>query len=508
MKRGKRIISTMLAVVLAAVLLPVLPAAKVRAEEGKSLPQIRLSVGNGQTTPQYKAGEKIALSVKIENQGQAAAKNVRIAPVIDNEKEWPFEIQNMNEDRLLETIDPGVSTEAIWEWKVREDVETKAYKTVFHISYSDETNEYQEEKVIYIKTTEAEKEEPGNGEEQQGGENIPQEEQAPPTDVGASMGGGEIYNSDPVATGGGSTNPSVPRVIVTGFRTDPQVVNAGSNFRLTVQIKNTSASTAVSNMLFDLQAPSAGTEAAAEAPAFLPASGSSSIYLDSIPAGEIREISIDLNARADLVQKPYSISMSMKYENSNAEQFEGSSSLAIPVQQAARFEFSEIEIAPESIQVGEEANLTCSLYNTGRTKLYNVKVKFAGDGISAKDVFVGNVESGATGTIDGMLTGESEIPAGTKCKMIVSYEDEAGKVSTKEEEFELEVLPAVTEDVEMMTEAPVEEKGFPILPVVVGVIVVAAVVVTVILIRRKKKKQAWEEEEDLVDEVDRFTEDE
>ena len=107
MKRGKRIISTMLAVVLAAVLLPVLPASKVRAEEGKSLPQIRLSVGNGQTTPQYKAGEKIALSVKIENQGQAAAKNVRITPVIDNEKEWPFEIQNMNEDRLLETIDPG-----------------------------------------------------------------------------------------------------------------------------------------------------------------------------------------------------------------------------------------------------------------------------------------------------------------------------------------------------------------------------------------------------------------
>ena len=115
--------------------------------------------------------------------------------------------------------------------------------------------------MIYIKTTEAEKEEPGNGEEQQGGENIPQEEQVPPTDVGASMGGGEIHNSDPVATGGGSTNPSVPRVIVTGFRTDPQVVNAGSNFRLTVQIKNTSASTAVSNMLFDLQAPSAGTEA-------------------------------------------------------------------------------------------------------------------------------------------------------------------------------------------------------------------------------------------------------
>lgn len=187
----------------------------------------------------------------------------------------------------------------------------------------------------------------------------------------------------------------------------------------------------------------------------------------------------------------------------------GSSSLAVPVQQMARFEFSDIEVAPASIQVGEEANLTCSLYNTGRTKLYNVKVKFTGDGISAKDVFVGNVDSGATGTIDGMILGESEVMAGTKCKMTVSYEDESGKVSTKEEEFEIEVLPAAMDAAMSMTTEPiVEEKGFPVIPVVIGVIVIAAVVTIVLLIRRKRKKQAWAEEEDLADEVDRLTEDE
>ena len=106
----------------------------------------------------------------------------------------------------------------------------------------------------------------------------------------------------------------------------------------------------------------------------------------------------------------------MLYEDSNASQYEGSSSLAIPIYQAARFEFSEIELSPPSIEVGQEANLMCSLYNTGRVKLYNVKAKFMGDGISAKEVFVGNLDSGATGNIDGMLTGESEIMPGTKCK--------------------------------------------------------------------------------------------
>ena len=78
----------------------------------------------------------------------------------------------------------------------------------------------------------------------------------------------------------------------------------------------------------------------------MPASGSSSIYLDGIPAGGTKDISIDLNARADLVQKPYSIAMSMKYEDGNATQFESASSLAIPVKQAARFELSDIEVAP------------------------------------------------------------------------------------------------------------------------------------------------------------------
>ena len=261
-------------------------------------------------------------------------------------------------------------------------------------------------------------------------------------------------------------------------------------------------------MLFDFQAPSSGTEAAAEAPAFLPASGSSSVYLESIPAGETRDIAIDLNARADLVQKPYSIVLSMKYENGDSTQYESSSSLAIPVKQAARFEFSEIKLAPETIAVGEEANITCSLYNTGRIKLYNVKAKFQGDGLEGEEIFVGNLESGATGTIDGIVTGTTPTQGKAKYKMIVSYEDEAGKASTVEKEFSLEITPeAAPADMSAMMTVE-EEKGFPILPVIL-ILLVLAVIVTIVAVRKvKKKKKAAREEEDLFDEVDRFTEDE
>ena len=295
---------------------------------------------------------------------------------------------------------------------------------------------------------------------------------------------------------------------MTGFNTDPGEVNAGSNFRLIIHLKNTSATTAVSNMLFDLQAPAAGTDAAAEAPAFLPASGSSSIYLDGIPAGGTKDISIELNARADLVQKPYSIAMSMKYEDGNATQFESASSLAIPVKQAARFELSDIEVAPESVAVGEEANITCSLYNTGRIKLYNVKAKFEGEGLTGKEIFVGNIEPGATGSIDGIVTANQEMDETKKCKVVISYEDEAGKSASMEKEFSLTVTPAQNPADMMPVEAEAPEKGLPVVPIVIAVVVVAGIVTVVLLRRHKKKKMAALEEEDLLNEVDRFTEDE
>ena len=184
-------------------------------------------------------------------------------------------------------------------------------------------------------------------------------------------------------------------MIVTGFTTDPAEVRAGSNFKLTIHLKNTSKMK-VSNMLFDLSAPTEGSDEQTTSPAFLPSSGASSIYLDSIAP----------NGTADISQKPYIMELSMKYEDPNATQVEGSSSISIPVKQDARFEISNFEISPQSVAVGEEANVMCSLYNLGRIKLYNVKATFEGKNIKKSEVFIGNIESGATGSIDAMLEGK------------------------------------------------------------------------------------------------------
>ena len=241
--------------------------------------------------------------------------------------------------------------------------------------------------------------------------------------------------------------------------------------------------------------------------AFLPSSGSSAIYLEGIKANGTADISINLNAKSDLLQKPYSVELSMKYEDADYNGVEASSSLSIPVKQDARFEFSEIEVNPQMISVDEEANVMCNLYNLGRIKLYNVKATFEGACIEKEDVFIGNVDSGTQASIDAMLKGVKETGGPAAVKMIMSYENEEGEVFTEEKEITLEV--AQLED-EIMEEMPMEGeeagKSFPLF-IVVGALVAVAAVVSVILIRRKKRKGIIEEE-DLLNELDRTSEDE
>ncbi|MBU3839752.1 MAG: hypothetical protein IAA25_01910 [Candidatus Ruminococcus intestinipullorum] len=502
MKMKKRIMVGVYAILF--VLVTMLPmATDVYAQEGE-IPAIQISVGNGQKTPSYLAGEKGELKIKITNQGTQTAKNVKIAPVLDDANLWPFEIQSMNYELELGEIPASKSAEAVWkDLTVREDVESKSYKLAFSIVYDDETTQYRTEKTIFVKTTAKEQEE--QKEEQQ---EVIQIEDQPVIEVPQQTEDWTTPQESYPDGGTGSTNEnaSVPRVIVTGFQTQPGEVNAGSNFQLIIHLKNTSTKTAVSNMLIDIQAPSSGTEN--EAPAFLPVSGSSTIYLDTIPAGETRNISIDLNSRADLVQKPYSITVNMKYEDQNAVQYDSVSSVAIPIKQPAKFEISDIVISPDSIEIGNESNITCSLYNTGKVKLYNVKVKFQGDGIQGSDLFLGNIDSGATGTIDGMVTGTDIMDESMSCKMIISYEDESGKESSIEKEFTMIVIPQQEIVDNMMPVVEVEEsQGISIWPIFL-IILLVGIVITVVIRRRKRKGQASLEEEELLNEVERFTEDE
>lgn len=455
------------------------------------------------STPENKVlsvetGENKDFTINIKNAGGKEITDILLSPQLRSEKEvWPFKTEYQNYVKQIGTLGPEAESQAVFNFTTRDDINAGRYTLLFTITGQQEGAQVTQEQYLFVNVTkkkeEPQKEEPQKEEPSQ---EIP--------DAGGFSNGEAVYSGG----GSGSGSASIPRVIVTGFSTNPEQVRAGSNFTLTIHLKNTSKATNVKNMLFDLQAPTEGKDEQTTAPAFLPSSGANSIYLDGIGVDGTADISIQLNAKADLVQKPYGINLSMKYEDGNAAQIESAASISIPIKQDARFEFSEFEITPEVVEVGEEANVACNLYNMGRIKLYNVKVTFEGSGIKKEEVFIGNVEPGATAAIDAMLEGQKAGSSPGKVKMTLKYEDEAGGASSSEKELLLSVTEKVKEDM-MMSEAMAEQpKSFPIIPIVIALAVIIVVVAVIVIKKRKKKRLLQEEEEGLLDELDRSTEDE
>lgn len=497
MKKLKQILSGVFIAALVAV--SAMPAQKAEA----AVPELSIASKDNKA-PVYQAGKAQKWTLVISNNTDNAMENVVIAPELgDTGDAWPFQTDFQSYRKTISILPANSQEEVAFEFTQREDVPTARYTLVFK-GYIGDDQEAKVTQNFYVNTTAKPEEKkdstPGGGSDQ------PQAVYAG-GDEGIEAGG--FSNGGASFSGGGSEGSgSVPRVIVTGFTTDPAEVRAGSDFTLTIHLKNTSKSTRVSNMLFNLNAPTEGKDEQTMAPAFLPTSGASSIYLDGIAANGTAEISIQLNAKADLLQKPYSIDMGMKYEDANAAQIEADSSISIPVKQDARFEFSDFDISPEAIAVGEEGNVSCSLYNLGRIKLYNVKATFEGAGIKKEEVFVGNVESGAAASIDAMLEGKKATKGPAKVTMTLSYEDEAGKVSTTTKDLQLEVTEMSADDAAMM-EIPQEEQGkVPVVPIAIAVVIIVGIVVAVVIIRKKKKKQMLNEEEGLLDELDGPSEDE
>ena len=515
MTKSRRVMAVIVAALLiVAMILPGLVVKAEAAEKPAEKPKVKVSlVGEHQT---FEAGETKTLTLQITNNSGQELNNVEVALDMSKKKagDWPFEKDWKQYSKKIDgVVADGDSKSVSFDFTRREGAKRNSYTIPFSVYVQGIDDAIVTDSIFVYAKNETVTPDPTPGDNSQNQGDAGNGSAAGSGSDGADMN--VAADDGAVAYSGGgsgsSSDGSVPRVIVTGFDTNPAEVHAGSDFTLTIHLKNTSKKTKVQNMLFELEAPTEGTDEQTSAPAFLPTSGSNSIYLNGIKADGTADISITLNAKADLLQKPYSINLSMKYEDSQATQIESSSSISIPVKQDARFEFSEFEISPQTIEVGGETNVMCSLYNLGRIKLYNAKARFEGNGIKKQEIFIGNVDAGATGSIDAMLQGEKVTNGNSKITMTLSYEDESGNISETTKDFELEVTEAVDDsDMYMNTDGDVEagSGGFPVVPVVVVIAIIVGAVAAVVFVKKKKKKQMLNEEEELLDELDRSSEDE
>ena len=436
-----------------------------------------LQVGDNWETPTVGYGQQVSIVLPVINFGTEELNDLIIEPKTSTVvTEWPFE-PDMTSYLQTEPFIPGNQTkeaamanrrEFTFTFTARNDVMTGYYPLVFNVWYTKAgvRSEKPAELTVYVRTV-------------------------------GKPGSGYIGGNGQEAEG------AKPRIVVTGFETNPAKVFAGDTFTLTIHVKNTAKDMAVTNVLFDMQAAQEGEDKTNTYSAFLPTSGASSVYMDRIGANTAADIVIEMTAKADLAQKPYVLDVNMKYDAGTAFDLTDKASVSIPISQESRFDTSIPEVVPADISVGSQSNVMCSIYNTGKTTLYNVQVKFHADSVDEASAFVGNLQSGATGNGDVMLTGIAPTMDDGTVIMEISYEDDAGNVTKEEKTITLFVTEMIMDDMmggdmmdgDMMGDGmmPEEQSGSKkglIIGIVVGVIVVAIAGVVVFLQIRKKKKAA------------------
>ena len=431
-----------------------------------------LMVGGTWVTPVANAGQEVSIVLPVVNMGKTNVTNAVVTPVLSTDTAtWPFEIAQSSYSQTISDL-PGTDTgmsdmdrrrELTWNLKTRSDVGNGYQKISFNVRYFASDGSSQTTTLdTYIQTS-----------------------------------GTAGVSSDGKA--------SVPRVIVTGFETDPETVHAGESFMLTLHLKNTSNATSVSNMLFEFDAVVEGKDADTTYASFLPTAGSNTIFVDKMEKNGTKDIQIEMEARSDLAQKPYAIDVNMSYEDEHVNSYTNKASVSVPVKQAARVDMSEPEVNPSSIDVGSEANIMFSIYNLGKTKLYNVKVSADSEFVSSGDAFVGNLDSGATGSVDMYVNGLAATTDDGTVKLNISYEDETGEATVIERNISLYVTEPVMDDDMSYDDMSMDDQtgtGGGVgkaIPVIVVFLLLAGGGAIIVSLKKKKLKEQKKLEEDLID---------
>ncbi|MEN6637110.1 MAG: hypothetical protein ABFC56_14750 [Clostridiaceae bacterium] len=224
-------------------------------------------------------------------------------------------------------------------------------------------------------------------------------------------------SSDSGSSGGGSSYKSKPKVIIESYSFTEDTIYAGDTVTLRLVIANTSKREAITNLQLDFSN---------EAGAILPApGGSSSVFIGTIDKEGAYVLSVKLQIMPDAEAKSQPLAIKLTYEGTrNRSDFDETASVSVPVQQKARVRIND-PIVYDDPWVGTSVAVGVTLYNLGKSTLYNCMVDVVGDGLTLEEsYFGGNVAAGGTMRADLNVTPTTAGKLDAKVR--VTYEDVNG----------------------------------------------------------------------------------
>lgn len=462
------------------------------------------------------AGKKLEVAFKIKSNDTSKIKLKSVYPVIDSE--FPFETSGDAYKIVTSGTDEKLQAELAAEFSMiaRSDIETGYHSVRFIGEYTKLDKDGNESDYYVIKTINIYFKGAGtvpNNDNKKPSKNDKNDKNDMGDDSDDSFLPDDFEEDNSFSGDDGSEADAVaPKLVITGYETKPEKIKAGETFKLTIHIKNTSKNVSVCNGKFLI-----GNEAGS----FLPTSGSSAVFVESIPAGTTGDLEIEMKASADLVQKNYILVVKGDFDDGKGNSFTSSDNLTVPVYQEIKLGISDISMTPEILGVDEQGSLMFTLNNKTGVGAYNVKVEVKDDAATAEECYVGNIAANSTAYATLELTGVADNADKGSITVVISFEDEEGNISTMEEqvecmisadgssfgedEFEGDGFEGYEGDFEEDFE---EDSGIPwwliVLIILAVLVIVAVAIVCIVLVVKKKKKQ----EADLLDDDDLYGEDE
>lgn len=424
------------------------------SSESEAVKDVDFTIGEGQSTPRGKYPDVLNFSLNMANTGKLTAFDVTAHMVMDKDSTvFPFEINDANYDRHFDKIESGGMANLDYSFAIQKNTYTGYYPIKLEITYRESTEgelkKAEEQFFVHI----------------------------------------DNKDKDETTTSAKEFNPNdrtKARIVVDSYRTEPKDVFAGETFDLFITMKNASASVPASNILFTLE-----SEKVSDSAVFSMEEGSSSHAVNSLPANQTTELKLKMTARAGVDQRSYSITINEQYDSPEFKNATDKVTVDIPVKQMARMNVGSFDINPDTINVGDDSNVTFQINNTGKVILYNLMAKFSADSIKENEAYVGNIKPGESGNVDVNLTGKEVTNDDGKINLTISYEDENGNIKEETRDFILNVIQSTEEETDITGPDITDNKGkhFNIVPFIIAGATVAAVVILIIVVKRLKHKK-------------------
>lgn len=226
-----------------------------------------------------------------------------------------------------------------------------------------------------------------------------------------------------------------PKLIIEKSRRVPERIVAGQEFELQVTIKNTNKKKYVQNITATVSN---------QEPNLVLQEESNTFYFDYLGPQETLTLNLKFKAEAQIAEGSYSVGLDFSYDNSDAVPLTASGKMDFKVYQELRIGFEAGDIQ-EEMNAGDSIAVPIQVMNLGRSGIYNAVCTVEAPGLSVnQSLYLGNLESGAAasgemqifaGMVNPQAQSEEERYGRTDGHIILTYEDQEGKVSTQKKEI-------------------------------------------------------------------------